>query len=1040
MAQDNGDNATVTTPAAQIASADTSENTIIVTGSRILRPSYETVEPALNISGELLQNRGITNVADALNQQPGFGVPGATPLDAQGGNNTGAQYANFFGLGSQRTLTLVNGRRFVGSNTPSNGNSGAPGLQVDLNTIPLSLVDHVETIAVGGAPTYGSDAIAGTVNIILKQNYEGMEVTGSYGISDRGDFENYRFTGLVGGNFADGRGNVVLSVEHEHQDGLIQSDRFGFAPPYSFQPNPDDTGPDDGIPDRVLISDPRVSFATFNGLPSLFFGNPFLGAPISNSSAGILQFDNTGNLVPFDPGTQYGIVFSSGGDGISLSDLGNLYAPVDRTLFSAMGHYDITDGVTAYVEANYAHVRSNDQINQAVWNTDFFPDDSGAVRFNVSNPFLSPSAAATIQQSCVDNGLGPDPADCDFYVAREGRAIATGNNENRENLFRVVAGLRGDFKIADRDWHYDVSFNYGRTENNSRYDDINNRRFGFALDVQALDPTTIGNLSADSAYNIVRNGQVMMGTAQGQLQPGDIICTVQVTPPDQAGTGSDIPDMSVVRDAKECVPLNFFGEGNTSPEARNYIAAPLLSTGLIEQKIFEAYASGDLINLWGGNTVSLAMGYEHREEDASFQPDVGALVDIGRNQGGTAAGGGFKTDEIYGELNIPLINPGMGVPVISTALAEAKARYVDNSRAGGDWTYTFGGRVGVFDDFLTVRGNYTRSIRSPALLELFLPNSTIFSFGNDPCDASNIAAGAHPENRRANCEAQAAALGFSGIDGFQSDVLNGTRKGTSGGNPNLENEEANSWTIGAVIKPPMIRGLSLAVDYVNIKLKNAISNLDLTSVMQACYDADPATFPNNYCGFFNRLPGSDPARPFQIADGFVTGYANAGFLNFQGITGQLDYNMDVGHTFGSNSDLGQLKFNLQVFRRIETETSVTGFDLQNSLGEIGSPKWSGQLNTTWDFGKLSLFWQVNYIGPSIFSTDDTAESRDYLGVGSVFYHNVSVSYRPFDNVTLQANVDNLFDTSPPFPATASGAYYYYDQIGRNFRATAKVSF
>src|SRR5690606_37984362 len=127
---------------------------------------------------------------------------------------------------------------------------------------------------------------------------------------------------------------------------------------------------------------------------------------------------------------------------------------------------------------------------------------------------------------------------------------------------------------------------------------------------------------------------------------------------------------------------------------------------------------------------------------------------------------------------------------------------------------------------------------------------------------------------------------------------------------------------------------------------------------------------------FERMPGNDPARPFQVADGFVTGYANAGYLDFQGIQAPLNYAMDVGQTFGSTSDLGQLRFNLQAFRLIQRETSVTGFDLDSSLGEIGSPKWSGQLNTSWDYGKLGLFWQVRYIGAGIFSTDHPAESLD----------------------------------------------------------------
>ncbi|WP_284055294.1 TonB-dependent receptor domain-containing protein [Stakelama marina] len=1031
------DQSTVPTQTDTASVADTGAGEIVVTGSRIRRKTFETVEPAVVLDDQFIQDRGFTNVAEALNQQPGFGIPGASTADAQGINNVGANYVNFFGLGSQRTLTVVNGRRFVGSNAPAAGNAGAPGLQVDLNTIPLELVDRIETISVGGAPTYGSDAIAGTVNIILKQDYQGMDLTSSYGISQRGDYADFRIAGTVGGNFAEGRGNVVVSVEHEHQEGLIQADRTKFNPPLSFQPNPNNTGPNDGIPDRVLISDPRVTFATFDGLPALFFGNPFIGAPIQDSSGNILQFTSNGRLRPFDPGTQYGLVFSQGGDGISLSDLGNLYTPIDRTIVTGLGHYDVTDGVTAYVETIYAHSRANDQISQAVWQTDFFPDDSGAVRFNVTNPFLDAGTASIIQDNCTANGLGADPANCDFFVAREGRSLTTGNNETRQNLFRVVTGLRGDVDLMDRTWHYDMSFNYGRTEANSQYNDIDQRRFDYALDVQALTAGTIAGLDPNGLYNVSRAGNVIMGLGQGEVQPGDIVCTVQVTPPAQAGGANSVPDQAPIRDAKECVPLNFFGEANTSAAARNYISAPLQASSLIEQKIFEAYASGELFDVWGG-AVGLAFGYQHREESASFNPDVGYLTDIGRNQGTSATAGGFKTNEVYGELSIPLVSRDTNLPVVSSVLAEAKGRYVDNSTSGGDWTYTFGGRLGVFDDFLTIRGNYTRSIRSPALVELFLPTSTTFSFANDPCDQSNITAGNNPQNREANCRAEAAALGYNGIASFQSDIINGTRKGTTGGNADLKNEIADSYTIGAIIAPPMIRGLSLAADYVNIKIKDAISSLNLTSVMEACYDS--ANYPNQYCNLFSRLPGSDPARPFQVADGFSTGYKNAGYLNFQAVQGQLTYRTDIGRTFGSGQDLGQLTVNAQVFRLIQRETSVTGYDLSIATGTIGNPKWSGQLNIGWDLGKVTLFSQTRYIGKAIFSNNDTAESRDVPGVPAYWLENISVSFHPTDTFEMQLNVNNLFDTHQPYAAGASGSYYVYDQIGRYYRATAKLHF
>src|SRR5205085_7010865 len=178
------------TPAAQ----ESDNANVVVTGSRIARPNYDTDAPAVIIDSEQIENRGFETLGQAINEQPSFGVPGASPVGAaQGGSfGSGQSFVNFLGLGDQRTLVLVNGHRFVSSNTASIFGPSNSGLQVDLNGINTRLVDRVETIAIGGAPIYGSDAIAGTVNIILRHDYQGFEIDGQYGIAEAGDAPNYR--------------------------------------------------------------------------------------------------------------------------------------------------------------------------------------------------------------------------------------------------------------------------------------------------------------------------------------------------------------------------------------------------------------------------------------------------------------------------------------------------------------------------------------------------------------------------------------------------------------------------------------------------------------------------------------------------------------------------------------------------------------------------------------------------------------------------------------------------------------------------------
>ena len=199
---------------------------VVVTGSRIPRPNVETVQPSVVVTSDSIERRGFETLGQALNELPAFGVPGASPVGGQSSFGPGQSFVNFLGFGDQRTLTLVNGNRFVSSNTSSLFGPTGSGSQVDLNLIPTALIDRVEVIAVGGAPIYGSDAVAGTINVILKRHYDGVQIDGQYGVTEYGDLPNYRIRALAGTDFAGGRGNVTISGEYNRQpSGLLYTSR-----------------------------------------------------------------------------------------------------------------------------------------------------------------------------------------------------------------------------------------------------------------------------------------------------------------------------------------------------------------------------------------------------------------------------------------------------------------------------------------------------------------------------------------------------------------------------------------------------------------------------------------------------------------------------------------------------------------------------------------------------------------------------------------------------------------------------------------------
>jgi outer membrane receptor protein involved in Fe transport len=373
---------------------------VVVTGSRIRRAGFDTLEPAITVSQEYIGKRGITNVADALNELPGFGV-GVTPEGGQSSFGVSQNFVNRFGLGTQRTLTLINGRRVVSSNAPSIFGPANAGLQVDLNIIPTQMVDRVENLAIGGAPTYGSDAIAGVVNVITKTDYEGLNVGATYGITERGDGQRYNGNALYGMNFADGRGNFTVSGSFDTVDGVVSTERERFANGFSFQPNPlasdiaanqagrlpgsdgrvnpnipFNTGNTDGIPNAVLIRNNRFFTFTAGGLLLQPTGAVNLASGLLRgfgaNNRTYLQFDSSGNIVPFNPGVNFGNNNASGGDGFNLATTAPLTNDLDRATFNTNAHFDLTDNIRVYAEGTYYKAKAQEIVDQSIYNVNLF--------------------------------------------------------------------------------------------------------------------------------------------------------------------------------------------------------------------------------------------------------------------------------------------------------------------------------------------------------------------------------------------------------------------------------------------------------------------------------------------------------------------------------------------------------------------------------------------------------------------------------------------------------------------------------------------
>ncbi|MBB5519564.1 TonB-dependent receptor domain-containing protein [Amphiplicatus metriothermophilus] len=968
-------------PASQNATADDGD-TIIVTGSRIRRSVASTPAPVTTLGAENISDRGYVSAAQALNditaldpqlnQAPGSGAS----------SGPGQQFPSLFGLGTGRTLTLVNGRRFVTSS------SGLGDAQVDANIIPVGLIERIEVVQAGGAAVYGSDAIAGVVNYILKDDFEGIEIDGLTSVSDRGDYWTKSLRGTFGLNFADGRGNAALNAEWSESPILEFRDRPLTNLSRITTGNPEDTGPNDGIPSVREVM--PAHFWPFNS-NGVIYTIP-APAPLPPCGGQIcflrqdgqpLQFSPDGSVVPYDPGVIMGIPFAKGGDGFRFSDLAGLRTGVERVATNAIGRYDITDRVRFSAELLFARTTGSFRP-QGFARTVLSPAPLNAIPFTISNPFLTPEAINALTAASPGFAFGaPLFLSKDFYFD-----LFPATVEAKTDTYRALAALEGDFDLGDRNLYWSVSASYGRVEGQERGFGVHNAHFSNAL------------AAVDSG--------------------GQIVCAINA-------------DADPTNDDPACAPLDPFGFNRASQAARDYVMVDTGQDFTNEQIDVLATIGATLFTLPTGE-VKAVLAYEHRDEQAKFVPLPANQLGL-TGTGNTVApdSGGYNTDEISVEALLPLIGDRVTLPFAQLIELNGVYRYVDNSIAGGESVWSAGARWQVVDD-LTVRATRSRNFRAPTLTQLLAPNNVILTqAGIDPCDADRIDSGPNPEVRRANCEAEwAANPQYGDLATFQDPAENFVHtEVTEGGNPDLRNEISDTWTYGFVFEPRFIPGLTFSFDRLEIDLTDGLSPFTTADFMATCYDSSPQ--PAEICSQFERLAESDGVRPAGTVIRGRTTTFNAGVVQFRGEVYFLNYDVPLDRLF-SSGDPGRLSVSIEATHTSLLTTSVTGAAFTRTDNTVQQPDWVGRLNAVYSKGPLRLTYQANYLSKVLAGPDATIENNPNPVIAANATHAVSGQY-DFGPVVLRAGVTNLTDKAPSYPNFAHG-----DILGRRFFFGATARF
>ena len=955
---------------AEPEASDLSE--LVVTGSRIRRTDTATAAPVTMLDEEALLERGYVNLGELLNQVtsnvPSFPISTTQGFPAGAGKTS----PNLFNLGAGRTLTLLNGRRMVTSS------SGLGDRTVDTNVIPAGLIKRVDIVQAGGAAVYGSDAIAGVVNYILKDNYEGLELDAQYGESSEGDYPKRSFRATWGKNFLDDRANVAVNFEWSKTRPLLESARRRTGEGLRNVPNPANTSTTDGIPPTMWVFNGRLWQQNREGV--IYAVNSAQPTSLLRANGMALQFSPDGSVVPYDTGVIQGTSSTAiGGQGLDTRDLSTLAAGVERWTGTVIGHYDITDNVRLSGEFVWGRQIGRDPFGtQQVFRNIANTGASGSVAFNRTNPFLTPQAIATLSAASPTFASGGN-----LFLSRFFDILPTRERYAKTDTWRGLVALDGDFQAMDREFYWSLSASRGETDGTA----------------SVWAPWINHLVNALSATRIAS---------------GQIVCSINA-------------DAITTNDDAACVPLNPFGSAPQDPRAVLYVSALTGSDFKNVQDDYLAVLGGDVIQLPGG-MAKFSVAYEHRKESVAFRPYQADLLGITTT--GTAPinrDGAYNTDEFSGELLVPIFGGDFTLPFVEALEASGSYRFVDHSIAGKEEVWGIGGRWQVGYG-LTLRASKSRNFRAPTLDQLYAPTFSAPGnpLGSDPCDADRINGGPAPATRLANCQAEwARNPGYGPLAGFQDPAENtGIVTITSGGNDQLKNELSKTITWGLVYQPDYIPGLTFSADRVEVDLTDGLSSFTPASFAATCYDSSPQ--PADICATFVRN-----------AQGWITQARsttfNAGLVIYRGEVYNLSYRFPVGRFF-NDADFGTLELAAEATHTTRLLTSVTGFDRSRSDGTQATPDWRTRFDVRYSRGPLRLFYSVYYLPSVKASFTDTIETNPIPIIKANYTHTVSGQY-DFRNFTFRAGVNNLTDEMPSFPTRTYG-----DIFGRQWFVGVRARF
>lgn len=970
------------TPPATAAPAG--EEEVVVTGSRIRQPNMTSVSPLTTMTSQDVKLQGTTNVEQLLNNLPQFQVGVDSQTVGVSNGASGGASVDLRGLGTARTLVLVDGKRLM---------PGDPAFPVaDLNNIPAAVIDRVDVVTGGASAVYGSDAVAGVVNFILKRDFEGVRLDASYTFSNHSNNNDYYrdlqgqqgvsfytkapggnnsltltndVTLMIGVNSADDKGNVTAYLSYRQQKPILQQD-FDVSACSLGASNVND--PDSYIYDgrACFGSNANSAYGAFKLAAGSRNPGSVGGTTFHTSTDGSKTFVTTGV-----PAFNYG-------------PLNYFQRPDERYIGGLKAHYQVSSQVEVYADFMFTDDHTVAQIAPSGLFSGTGANGGSTYAINCNNPLMT---AAQQVQMCGPAAAGT-PATVDLTIGYRFAGLPR-QDDLRHTQYKIDFGVRGNL---NENWSYDAYLQYGTSIFNEHYNnDVSVAKVQNAL---LVDPVT---------------GQCFVG-----------------------GT---------------CVPLNIFQFNGPSAAAIAYTVTPGFKSGSTEEEIASVSLVGDLTDYgfklpWADRGISVAFGAEYRREKLELITDAEfASGDLSGQGGPTLSNSGaFEVHEFFAEAQIPVIEDAPFAKLLSFDLGY---RYSDYSTAGEAQAYKIDGQWAPSDD-IRFRAGYNRAVRAPNVVELFAPAAVGLFGGSDPC------AGATPTASLAVCQTMGVTPAqYGNIDGCPA----GQCSALFSGNLALKPEEADTYTIGFVFTPTFdfLRGFTASVDYFSIDVKDYI-NVNPVATVAACaagdlsacalFNRDPATGAIfGLAGFINAPvanTGGLTTKGFDVDVGYKADLADWGISG----VGMLSFNLIGTYT----EEL--------VFTPIVGGPSYDCVGLYGPTCGAPLPKWRHQFRVSLTPDDLpltvSLLWR--HIGPVELESNennvllfnhpsgvtDTADQH----IGDYDYLDISGTYTVNDRYTIRFGVNNVMDRDPPgvdsnvvpvsSPPTGNGNTFpgVYDVYGR----------